>query len=225
MHIADNVLRHALRDVYWVLGGACGGKTTAAARLSAKYGIPHYNADERTWPHKQIANEQEQPALCRKFDDWEQYFARPVPEYARWLHDTQREAIDMCIMELIAAAEKGPVIFEGHAPIEVARRLAPRERIVYLHADEAIVRRDYFGRADKDDMLNLIRSLSDPEAILENIYATVAFGNLAVLRQAEEAGLKIWRRETDGSAEQTIEEIERHFGWDKVRGINDAWSE
>lgn len=63
MYIANNVISNALKNVYWVLGGACGGKTTAARILSEKYGMIHYNADDKMWSHKQMANYSEQPAM------------------------------------------------------------------------------------------------------------------------------------------------------------------
>ncbi|MEF7438280.1 hypothetical protein V4V36_13560 [Paenibacillus lautus] len=93
MYIANNVISNALKNVYWVLGGACGGKTTAARTLSEKYGMIHYNADDKMWSHKQMANYSEQPAMCRHFSNWEEYFGRPIKEYSKWLKDMNDEAI------------------------------------------------------------------------------------------------------------------------------------
>lgn len=47
MYIADNVIAHKLQNVYWILGGSCGGKSTAARLLAEKYGFYHYSGDEK----------------------------------------------------------------------------------------------------------------------------------------------------------------------------------
>ncbi len=46
MYMANNVVAHALRNVYWIVGGPCAGKTTAAQYLQEHCGMIHYNADE-----------------------------------------------------------------------------------------------------------------------------------------------------------------------------------
>lgn len=43
MNIANNILKHSLKNVYFLVGTACGGKTTMAKELSAKYGFIHFN--------------------------------------------------------------------------------------------------------------------------------------------------------------------------------------
>ena len=43
MNIANNILKHSLKNVYFFVGTACGGKTTMAKALSQKHGFIHFN--------------------------------------------------------------------------------------------------------------------------------------------------------------------------------------
>jgi len=43
MNIANNILKHSLQNVYFLVGTACGGKTTMAREISKKHGFIHFN--------------------------------------------------------------------------------------------------------------------------------------------------------------------------------------
>jgi hypothetical protein len=212
MYIANNVIANALKNVYWVLGGATGGKTTAARILSEKYGMVHYNADEKMWNHKQIAIPSEQPAFCRHFSSWEEYFGRPIDEYSKWLADMNDEAASMHIVELIQIARDSKVVFEGIISLDLVKSISDYNRIVYLHADEDVVRKAYFDRQDKDDMYQLIKTLSNPLEIIDKIYQMVIDGSKEGLEKAKGRGLKIIYRDMNNTVSGMMAQIEEHFG-------------
>lgn len=211
MQIANNILAHALKNVYWVLGGACGGKTTLAQNLSEKYDLIHYNADEMMWPLKQWASHAEQPAMTRHFTDWEEYFGRPADMYAKWLHDMEGEALGMHVAELIRLSADKMVVFEGGASAAAISSVAPHHQIVFLAPEEEVVRQAYFEREDKDDMYQLIKTLSEPQAIIDKIRGMVIEANQRQQLEAELAGLRIFRRGMSGTAEDMLKRVEQHF--------------
>jgi adenylate kinase family enzyme len=43
MRIAENILKHSLKNVLFLAGTPCGGKTTMAKALCKKYGFYHFN--------------------------------------------------------------------------------------------------------------------------------------------------------------------------------------
>ncbi len=43
MNIAENILKNSLKNVYFLAGTDCGGKTTMANELSKKYGFIYFN--------------------------------------------------------------------------------------------------------------------------------------------------------------------------------------
>ena len=57
MNIQDNILKHYLKNVYFVCGTACGGKSTLSRALAEKHG--HFvlaNNKEAEQYRKELAN-------------------------------------------------------------------------------------------------------------------------------------------------------------------------
>lgn len=62
----------------------------------------------------------------------------------------------MMIIDLIKLSVNKKVVVYGHYPPELMLDLAADDRIAFLYAEENIIRRDYFIRADKQSMLEAI---------------------------------------------------------------------
>ena len=81
MKIQDNVLKAYLKNVYFITGTACGGKSTAARALADKYGLTLYDIDKHFDGHQALSDAVSQPNMNRHFDDADAFFGRPVEEY------------------------------------------------------------------------------------------------------------------------------------------------
>ena len=81
MNISDNVLKEHLKNVYWVSGNNCGGKTTMTRYLAKKYDMLVYDSDSMFFKHQAIGSLSEQPAMKRHFIDYEWFFNRSVNDY------------------------------------------------------------------------------------------------------------------------------------------------
>lgn len=119
MELPDNILIHYLRNVYFVAGGLCGGKTTISTYLAQKYGLTLYNWDEKYPEHKAISDPHHQPEMHRHgFNgDWEAYFSRPPGEWAASLTRSIREQVDIAIVDLIHRATDGIILVDGVFPL------------------------------------------------------------------------------------------------------------
>ncbi len=217
MFLADNVISHHLQNVFWILGTPCGGKSTIARLLAEKCGAIVYSADEKFAQHKKIANPVEQPALCRKFKDWDSYFEQPINEYSLWLKAVQDDLISMIIVDLLKLSEKRRVIFEGFFDIETIERIAGYQKIVFLGATEDVIRDSYFDREDKKDMHRLIGSLSDPKGKYKKVLDLVVSDSERDIKKAKEIGLKVIIRDKDSSIIDTLEKVQSHFGLRDVK--------
>lgn len=173
MELPDNVIKHHLRDVYFISGSACGGKTTIARYLSTKHGIALYNWDERYPEHKAISDTRYQPFMNKEYGSWEVYFNRPPAEYADALRRSIGEQVEMAILEQISMAPQGRIIADGVFPCRVLQRISSNARVVFLMADMAAIRSDYFKRDDKQDMLMCLNSLEDPQRATENMFRSI----------------------------------------------------
>ena len=67
MIIQDNALKAYLKNVYFITGTPCGGKTTISRALAQRHGLMVYDADEHFPEHQRLADPAFQPAMCRRF--------------------------------------------------------------------------------------------------------------------------------------------------------------
>jgi hypothetical protein len=99
-----------LAHVLWIGGAPASGKTTIATRLARRHGLRCYNADTRTWEHRDRALRAGSVAAHR----WEAM----TPE-ERWVTATPAE-----MLELSLHAERGPMV------VDDLRRLPPAPLVV-----------------------------------------------------------------------------------------------
>ncbi len=119
MNLPDNIIRHFLRNVYFISGSACGGKSTISEYLSKKYGIALYNLDEQFSKHKEISDPFYQPAMNKEYKTWEEYFSRPPKEYSNSLKKSIREQDEIAVLDLINIAKDQKVIVDGIFPCDI----------------------------------------------------------------------------------------------------------
>jgi hypothetical protein len=87
-----------LGHVLWIGGAPSAGKTTVATRLARRHGLRWYNADTRTWAHRDRALQEGIAAAIR----WEAM----TPE-ERWVTSTPAE-----MLELSLHGERGPMVVD-----------------------------------------------------------------------------------------------------------------
>jgi hypothetical protein len=211
MDLPDNIIRHFLRNVYFIAGCACGGKSTIAKYLSEKHEVDLYNWDERNPQHKEISDPSYQPYMNKEFPSWEEYFGRPPREYAESLRKSILEQVEIAIIELICLSKDRTIIVDGVFPLSVLKSISSKDRVVFLMAEMNAIRKDYLNRADKQDMLECLNSLRDPQKATENMFLSIEYFLARDLQEIKESGFKWFNRGEYPNWKEIREEIERHF--------------
>lgn len=67
MIFQDNIIKAYLKNVYFITGTPCGGKTTVSRALGKKYYIPVYDIDEQFVQHRKMSDKAFQPAMNQIF--------------------------------------------------------------------------------------------------------------------------------------------------------------
>ena len=110
MIFQDNVIKEYLKNVYFVTGTPCGGKTTISRELAKRHNLLVYDVDEQFANHQKISNIAFQPAMNKTFKDADAFFGRTVEEYRNWLIDNTREQFDFVLLDLIRLSQNQKVL-------------------------------------------------------------------------------------------------------------------
>jgi len=215
MNISDSVLKAHLGNVLWIGGAACGGKTTITDILATKHGLLAYHPEDEAHylRHKQIACEQDHPAMLRPFLGWEWFFNRSIDEYASAVIDSDRERVEMVVLDTIKLSETATVVVDAHMlePDFVGRIAAP-DKAIFLFADESTLRQTMFAREDKQDILGVINALEDPDKTREHVLDVSCEVAARKLEQVKASGLRYVVRDRTSTVEGTLSLVEEHFG-------------
>jgi hypothetical protein len=211
MNISDNVLKNHLKNIYWVAGNNCGGKTTMTKYLAQKYNMTVFDSDSMFFKHQSIGSLSEQPAMLRHFIDYEWFFNRSVDDYTKWILDSEEEQMSMIILDLIKLSSEKPIIVDVHCYPDILKKISEYSKVVFILADPKLSREQYFERADKKDMYDCIMSLSNPDKSLENMLNIVE--NIAEIeyKTAINSDFQCFIRDSNSSIEGMGSLIEQHF--------------
>lgn len=213
MTLKDNALKAYLKNVYFLTGTPCAGKTTLSRALGVRHGLLVYDADGRFAAHQQLANPLDQPAMHRVFEDADQFFGRTPQEYAQWLKDNTRQQLDFVLLDLIRLSADRPVLCDCRLTVQEAGCLSEPSRVAFLLRAPARLADDYCSRPDHQDFYRFLLSASNPEAAQSTLRETLLLSNLSYCSQVKSSGY-FWLERTD---ERTVEEtaalLTQHFGW------------
>ena len=219
MNVAENILKHSLQNVYFLVGTACGGKTTMGRALAKKHGYIYYGDNWNEDTHKvwqSIINEKYQPSTTqRKVIDWEAYFSRSVEEFLADEKDNHggSEYVSFSIIELIKLSQHNKVIADIWIDdFEFLLEISDRGRIACLLAPGELIIRDYYQREDHADFTNCIKSLKNPEKKFETQNELFRIGAKKMAEEAEKYNLFTIMRSENSTVEGTLPLLEAHFG-------------
>ena len=215
MIVQDNVLKEYLKNVYFITGTPCGGKTTITRALGKKYGFLIYDVDEAFPRHKKISSHERQPAMNEEFPNADAFFDRTVEEYRTWLLANTREQLDFILLDLIALSQTAPVLCDCHLTVEEAECLTDPERIVFLIKEPSQLVEDYCNRPDHQGFRNFLYSATDIETAKNTCNTTLQSINVKRYIDIKNSNY-FWLERTDKSTvTDTLSYVERHFGFKK----------
>ncbi|MBO5500610.1 MAG: shikimate kinase, partial [Clostridia bacterium] len=162
MNIQDNVIKAYLKNVYFVTGTACGGKSTISRALAERHNLLLFDIDQRFDQHQQLSDPAFQPAMNKHFRDADEFFGRSVEEYRQWLLDNTREQLDYVLLDLIRLSQNQPVVCDCHLTLEQVSLLTDPSRVVFLLKEPSNIIEDYCNRPDHQGFNQFINSASDP---------------------------------------------------------------
>lgn len=212
MNIADNIIKAALKNVYFVCGNACGGKTTLSRALAGKHGLLLYDMDACYAEHRAMADEAHQPEMCYHMKDHHAQWTRPVSEQARWSMESLNEQAEMALVDLVRLSQHGKVVADVlYSSIYTPQLLDPRQ-IVFLTVDISLIRKCYFNRPEKRGFYDFVAKQPLADIYFENIFRSLELTNRLEQQSMRESGFLMLERTENSTVESTLAMVEAHFG-------------
>ena len=177
IQISDNLIKHYLKNVYFINGHSYAGKSTMVKMLSERYGMIHCGENYHDAFPRDKLSRWKQPGLCY-FDTmsgWEEWLSMTPEEHWNWTVQVSRECVEVEILELLRLSAGGEkVIVDTNIPVEILREISDYHHVALLLCDPPdITATRFFDRDDPDKrfMMEQIQRCRDPEAALKNFRA------------------------------------------------------
>ena len=219
MIIENNILRHYLRNVYFITGTAYAGKSTTVRMLADRYNMVFCGENYHIAVSDVVADPAVQPDLCyrRSLTDWKDFVTRTPEEYERWIYNSGREGAGFEIAELISLARDRKVIADTCIPLDILREISDYHHVAVMLSPQSMSVDRFFDRSDPDKqfLLSVIDSCENSEAVMENYRRGLALINSQKhYDEYAQSGFFTVVREADGrdTREEACDLIARHFG-------------
>lgn len=215
MIFQDNVIKEYLKNVYFIAGTPCGGKTTISRALGDRYGIRVYDIDEQFPKHQQMSSSVYQPAMNKHFENADEFFGRSVEEYKSWLLCNTREQMDYVLLDLIRLSMNEPVICDCHITLEEARQLSEPSRVAFMIKETKDIVDEYCNRADHQGFNDFIHSVSDFEQAKAICNETLRILNTGHYQEIKKSEFFWLERDNKRSVQETANIVAQHFDFNK----------
>lgn len=212
MIFQDNIIKQYLKNVYFIAGTPCGGKTTVSRALAKKYGIMVYDIDERFDEHQAMSDPVSQPAMNRNFRDADEFFGRGVEEYKAWLLQNTREQLDFVLLDLMRLSQNQKVLCDCHLTLEQAATVTDPSHIAFMIKKPVNLVEEYCNRPDHQGFSNFIHSATDFEAAKKTCNETLMSLNEKYYEDVKASGYFFVDRGDGLSVEETVALTAKHFG-------------
>lgn len=211
MIFQENVMKEYLKNVYFITGTPCGGKTTLSHALAQKYGFELFDIDERFEEHKKISDPLFQPAMNTSFKSADEFFGRTVEEYKNWLLKNTREQLEFVLLELIRLSGNKRVLCDCHLTVAQALAFSEPARVVFLIKDPSNLVDEYGNRPDHQGFFQYLNSATDIEKAKQTVNTTLYELNADRIEEIKRSPFFWIERTTDSTVEDTVASVEKHF--------------
>ncbi len=187
------------RELYWVIGGSCAGKSTVCRAISKEYGLAIYDVDKHVFEdYPNRCTLESHPAL-------KTWFSAPDPfvwllglsegQFQDFNRASTAEYLDLISDDLAGdAPDKRTLVDGGISRAVVLAHVAPVNRIVCLNTTEAMSVRTWEESADRHLMKDLVFRLPDPEKAWKKFLRFDALMTRTMLEECAASGIRVFAR-------------------------------
>lgn len=219
MKIENNILKHYLKNVYFITGTAFAGKSTTAKMLAERYHMVLCGENYHSAVSDVVATEESHPDIyyLNALSDWKDFVTRRPEEYERWIYSVGREAAEFEVAQLLSMSGDRKIIVDTNIPLDLLKEISDYSHVAVMLSPQSMSVDRFFDRSDpeKQFLLKLIESCDDPKAVMENYRQGLMLINSRKHydEYANSGFFTLVREASDrDTREETCAIIARHFG-------------
>lgn len=219
MKIENNILKHYLKNVYFITGTAYAGKSTTVKMLAERYNMVFCGENYHSKVSDAVATPDAQPDICflKTLTDWKEFVTRTPEEYERWIYSTSKEAAEFEVAELISISQDRKVIVDTNITVGILKEISNYNHVAVMLSPLSMSVDRFFDRSDpeKQFLLNVIESCEDSKTVMENYRRGLELinGQKHYDEYANSGFFTVVRQDTQkDTREEICEIIARHFG-------------
>ncbi len=219
MKIESNILKHYLKNVFFITGTAYAGKSTTVKMLADRFDMVFCGENYHSKVSDIVATSDKQPDICfiNGLKDWKEFVTRSPEEYERWIFSVGKEAAEFEIAELLSISRDRKVIVDTNIPIDVLKEISDYNHVAVMLSPQSMSVERFFDRNDPEKLfiLSVIESCDNPEAVMDNYKRGLALVNSQKhYDECAESGFFTVVREDNGkdTREEICDTIAKHFG-------------
>jgi hypothetical protein len=220
MQLNNSILKHYLKNVYFINGTAYAGKSTMAAMLAKKYNLIFCEENYHQEIADKLATKEQHPNLCyfQTMESWQAFLNRTPQEYADWIEGATRELVEFEIAELIHISKDQKVIVDTNIPIDILKEIADYHQVAIMLSTQSMSVDKFFDRNDPDKyfLFSQIEQAENPEKTMENFRECIArINNKETYDAFANSGFFTVVREDSevDTKEETLDKLAKHFGF------------
>lgn len=219
MKIENNILKHYLKNVYFITGTAYAGKSTTVKMLADRYDMVFCGENYHSTISDIVATPDVQPDICylNNLTDWKDFVTRSPEEYERWIYSVCKEAAEFEVAELISISKDKKVIVDTNIPLDILKEISDYNHVAVMLSPQSMSVERFFDRDDpeKQFILSIIKSCENPEVVMENYRRGLALINSKKhYDEYVESGFftVVRSNEETDTREEVCDVIAKHFG-------------
>lgn len=219
MKIENNILKHYLKNVYFITGTAYAGKSTTVKMLADRYDMVCCGENYHSIVSDIVATPDVQPDICyiKNLTDWKDFVTRSPEEYERWIRSTAKEAAEFEVAELISISKDKKVIVDTNISVDILKEISDYNHVAVMLAPQSMSVERFFDRNDPEKrfILSVIESCDNPEAVMDNYKRGLALINSPQnYDEYANSGFFTVVRQDNGkdTREEVCDVIAKHFG-------------
>lgn len=219
MKIENNILKHYLKNVYFITGTAYAGKSTTVKMLAERYDMVFCGENYHSKVSDAVATPDAQPDICflKTLTDWKEFVTRTPEEYERWIYSTSKEAAEFEVAELISISQDRKVIVDTNISVGILKEISNYNHVAVMLSPLSMSVDRFFDRSDpeKQFLLNVIESCEDSKTVMENYRRGLELinGQKHYDEYTNSGFFTVVRQDTQkDTREEICEIIARHFG-------------